>query len=207
MSQNEVPSRTRLFSAARTLFSEQGYEKTSTSSIARAAGTSESQLIKHFGGKASLLEAIFADGWEAHRPWFDAKLSEINSAVDRLRAIPQLITEALHDDPELELLLLLEGRRIRKDGVSSIYVDGFHGAAELLLATLREMQAAGQLRDLVSPEAVTSALLGLTESALRDHLLAERAGRPEAFKVADIGKLTDALIDSVTVMRHAQSGG
>ncbi len=206
MTHNEVPSRTRLFSAARKLFSEQGYENTSTSSIARAAGTSESQLIKHFGGKANLLEAIFSDGWKAHRPWFETQLSDIGILSDRLRAIPRLIAEALQNDPELQLLLLLEGRRLRKEGHSSLYVDGFHGAEELLLSTLREMREAGELRELVSPEAVTSALLGLTESVLRDHLLAQRAGRPEAFKVSDISKLTDAVVDTVIVMRHAQSG-
>ena len=36
-----------------------------TASIAREAGSSESQLIRYFGGKAGLLEAIFNESWTA----------------------------------------------------------------------------------------------------------------------------------------------
>ena len=63
MPQSDTPSRTRLLLSARKLFAENGYESTSTASIARMAGTSESQLIKHFGGKAGLLDSIFVEGW------------------------------------------------------------------------------------------------------------------------------------------------
>src|SRR5665213_674846 len=107
MTQHDTPSRTRLLLSARRLFAEHGYESTSTSSIARAAGTSESQLIKHFGGKAGLLEAIFVDGWDKLRPWFDEKLSGEPSPVERLRSIPRLMVEALERDPDFRLLLLL----------------------------------------------------------------------------------------------------
>ena len=41
----------------------QGYEQTATSAIARAAGTSESQLMRYFGGKVGLLEALFDEAW------------------------------------------------------------------------------------------------------------------------------------------------
>src|SRR5947209_4159533 len=105
----EHPSRHRLFAAARKLFADAGYENTSTSSIAREAGTSESQLIKHFGGKAGLLDSIFSDGWAALKPWFDERLQQANSPAERLRMIPRLMNESLGNDPELRLLLLLEG--------------------------------------------------------------------------------------------------
>ena len=46
-----------LFSGKR-LFARNGYENTSTVAIAREAGTSESQLMKHFGSKQGLLAAV-----------------------------------------------------------------------------------------------------------------------------------------------------
>ena len=49
--------------AGKMLFSRNGYEQTSTSAIAREAGTSESQLVRYFGGKSGLLEAIFNETW------------------------------------------------------------------------------------------------------------------------------------------------
>ena len=55
---SDLSSHDRILLAARSLFSSDGYENTTTSAIARRAGTSESQLIKHFGSKEGLLEAI-----------------------------------------------------------------------------------------------------------------------------------------------------
>jgi len=52
-------SHDRILMAAKQLFASRGYENTSTVAIARLAGTSESQLMKHFGSKEGLLEEIF----------------------------------------------------------------------------------------------------------------------------------------------------
>ena len=52
-------SRDRLREAAKTLFAECGYEDTTTAAICHLAGTSQSQLIKHFIDKQGTLEAIF----------------------------------------------------------------------------------------------------------------------------------------------------
>jgi AcrR family transcriptional regulator len=193
----EQLSRNRLFAAGRKLFAGNGYEGTSTSSIAREAGTSESQLIKHFGGKAGLLDAIFVDGWTALKSQFETVLQTIDSPADRLRQIPRLLMDALDKDPDLRLLLLLEGRRIRKEGLQTNLMDGFRGIVELIDRTLSEMSAAGQLRGIVRPEAIRAALLGMTEGAMRAQLLAERAGNAAGFSSADIGTLTDALISAV----------
>src|ERR687889_345335 len=58
-----VSSRERLLEAAKRLFAAHGYEQTATSAIARVAGTSESQLMRYFGGKVGLLETLFEDAW------------------------------------------------------------------------------------------------------------------------------------------------
>lgn len=194
MSNHDTPSRERLLLSGRKLFSENGYESTSTASIARLAGTSESQLIKHFGGKAGLLDQIFASGWSTLSAWFRERLPETMPAPDRLKAIPRLMFEALEQDPELRELLLMEGRRIRKEGKNSVLTDGFLGFSQLIDGTLGEMSAAGQIRPDMNVHAIAAALIGLTEGALRDQLLTERAGGSEEFTAANVGALTDALI-------------
>jgi AcrR family transcriptional regulator len=199
MSNHETPSRERLLLSGRKLFSENGYESTSTASIARLAGTSESQLIKHFGGKAGLLDQIFSNGWTGLGAWFRERLAENSPPAERLKAIPRLTFEALAQDPELRELLLLEGRRIRKEGKTSVLTDGFKGLSDLVGATLEEMRAAGQIRHGLNVHAISAALIGLTEGALRDQLLTERAGRPEQFTVENVGSLTDALIGLISV--------
>ena len=55
---NTQTSRSRLLNAGKSLFARNGYEQTSTAAIAREAGSSESQLIRYFGGKAGLLEDL-----------------------------------------------------------------------------------------------------------------------------------------------------
>ncbi len=197
MTHHDTPSRTRLLLSARRLFAENGYESTSTASIARMAGTSESQLIKHFGGKAGLLDSIFVEGWNNLTQWLQLQLPPGMPALDRLRAIPRLMFEALERDPELRQLLLLEGRRIRKEGRLATLTDGFVGFVNLVDATLQEMRSAGQIRTDLNIHAIRSALIGLTEGALRDQLLAERAGNPSDFTPENIGTLVDALVESI----------
>jgi len=200
MSENDSrPSRVRLQLAARHLFAANGYESTSTASIARQAGTSESQLIKHFGGKAGLLDSIFVDGWVTLTGLIEGELGLIESPVERLRAIPRLMFAALERDTDLRQLLLLEGRRIRKDGRISTLTDGFDGFVKLVDQTLGEMRDAGQLRLDLNPQAIRSALIGLTEGTLRDRVLAERAGHPGDFTVAHIETMVDALVRSISV--------
>lgn len=179
------------------MFAESGYESTSTASIARMAGTSESQLIKHFGGKAGLLDAIFVEGWNNLTVWLEQQLPASMPAADRLRAIPRLMFETLERDPELRQLLLLEGRRIRKEGRLATLTDGFIGFVRLVDTTLEEMKTAGQLRPELNIHAIRSALIGLTEGALRDQLLSERAGKPLEFTPENIGTLVDVLVESI----------
>jgi len=59
-----LTSRGRLLLSGKTLFARNGYEQTSTSAIAREAGSSESQLVRYFSGKSGLLEAIFNESWK-----------------------------------------------------------------------------------------------------------------------------------------------
>src|SRR5579871_5027094 len=107
----------RIRRVAKTLFANRGYEHTSTSAIARQAGTSESQLMKHFGSKAGLLEAIFNEGWNGITEAARTSSQDLNSPVEKLAAISGSVLERLELDPELKLLMLLEGRRIRKEGL------------------------------------------------------------------------------------------
>jgi AcrR family transcriptional regulator len=56
-------SRNNIFGAAACLMAVRGFDRTTTSAIARAAGTSESQMIKHFSSKEGILVAIMDQFW------------------------------------------------------------------------------------------------------------------------------------------------
>ena len=61
----ELSSHDRILRAAKLLFAQNGYENASPVAIARDAGTSESQLMKHFGSKQGLLVTILDLGWNS----------------------------------------------------------------------------------------------------------------------------------------------
>ena len=189
-------SRDRILMAAKQLFASRGYENTSTVAIARLAGTSESQLMKHFGSKEGLLEAIFDAGWEQLGSHI-SELQQLPTADRKLRALLDVTLQGMERDPELKQLLLLEGRRIRREGRMVMMTRGFLDYIATIDNILAAMRDAGQLRPELNPQAVRSALIGMFEGILRDQLLAERAGFPSTATVGDLKQLFDAVIPAL----------
>lgn len=176
----------RILRVGKTLFANRGYEHTSTSAIARQAGTSESQLMKHFGSKAGLLEAIFTQGWTVITEQSRAAIQGVASPLDQLQVISGCVLQSLERDPELKLLMLLEGRRIRREGQMVALTEGFLGFVRLVDGVLNAMRDQKLLRPDLSPQAVRSALMGMLEGMLRDRFLAERLAFPADFKLEQI---------------------
>src|SRR3974390_1954383 len=106
-----LSSHDRILRSAKHLFSETGYENTSTVSIAREAGTSESQLMKHFGSKQGLLTAILDRGWARIVERVKAT-NHANSPADRLVSMLAAATIEFENDPQLRVLAALEARRV-----------------------------------------------------------------------------------------------
>ncbi len=177
----KISTHQRILGAAKKLFANRGYEHTSTSAIAREAGTSESQLMKHFGSKAGLLEAIFVEGWAQITAEARASSENLTSPVEKLQVISGCVLAHLEKDADLKLLLLLEGRRVRKEGQSVALTEGFLGFVQLVDDVLTDMRTRNLLRPGLSPQAVRSALMGMLEGMLRDRYLAERLDFPADF--------------------------
>lgn len=192
-------SHDRILQAAKILFAGKGYGNTSTVAIARLAGTSESQLMKHFGSKEGLLDAIFEQAWQKMNWGVRQALQGLPSPADKLSALVGLMITALEKDPELKLLMLLEGRRIRKEGHMVLLTQGFQEFVRLLDGVLREMRAAGQLRAETHPEAVRSALMGALEGLMRDQLLAHRIGFPARYNNKQLRQTFETLLASFIV--------
>ena len=191
----ELSSHDRILQSGRELFAEDGYENTTTSAIARRAGTSESQLIKHFGSKEGLLEAIFDDAWRRMADGLKSIQDGTAHPLERLRALTDLMMRTLEQDPELQSLMLLEGRRIRKHGHMVLLTRGFLQVLHTLDGVLGEMMEAGMLRSDLHPQAVRSALVGAFEGLLRDRLLAERAGFPAGYDGTEMRQAFRAVLE------------
>lgn len=195
----ELSSHDRILQAGRELFAGDGYENTTTSAIARRAGTSESQLIKHFGSKEGLLEGIFDQAWQRMAQGVRHVQEGGAPALDRLRALTELMIAALESDKQLRTIMLLEGRRIRKHGHMVLMTRGFQAVLGVVDGILRELQAQGKLRPDLHPEAVRSALIGAFEGLLRDQLLSERGGYPAHYDGAELRGAFRAVLECFLV--------
>ena len=185
---NLTSSHDRILASAKRLFAGQGYENTSTMAIARMAGTSESQMMKHFGSKEGLLEAILDQGWSE----MGIVLEQINAmpaSPEKLARLLEVVLQALEHDSDLKELMLLEGRRIRREGKMVLLSAGYVKFVELVDGVLRELASRRQLRADIKPEAVRSALMGMIEGLLRDQILAKRLSFPAAYNSQDLHKI------------------
>ena len=186
-------SHDRILQAAKSLFAGRGYENTSTVAVARQAGTSESQLMKHFGNKEGLLEAIFEEGWQRINAAAGSAVAAAASPAEKLNALVSLMLGAFERDPDLKLLMLLEGRRIRKEGHMVMLTGGFREFVRSLDSVLARMRRVGQLHPGFPADAVRSALMGVFEGLHRDQLLARRLSFPARYSAKDVRTIFAAV--------------
>jgi AcrR family transcriptional regulator len=191
---NTQTSHDRLREAAKTLFAKRGYEATSTAAICRMAGTSQSQLIKHFASKQGLLEAIFQHSWNQINPALHLAIEKVGSPREKFRIVTDMVLTFLEKDRDLRVLFLLEGRRIRGKGELIVLVPGYLEFVRVLDGILKEMAGKRQLASGVHPQAARSALIGAVEGMLRDQLLARPSRFSAAYSEEDIRKVFSTLL-------------
>lgn len=190
-------SRSRLLEAGKTLFAQNGYEQTPTAAIARAAGSSESQLMRYYGGKAGLLEAIFNQSWQLLNPLMQNRIAGASDAHEALAAVLDTMVESFTADPDIAFLFVFEGRRVRS-GAEIALSQGFTDFRELLRMVVRRGHRDGTLKDGFNDEALAIALIGVTEALLRERLIARRAGQPDPFNDEELKAVFLALLSGLS---------
>jgi len=188
-------SRGRLLAAGKSLFSRLGYEQTSTAAIAREAGTSESQLVRYFGGKSGLLEAIFNESWGTLNEAITTTISVSEHGREAILRVLSLVVEAFGRDHDMAFLFLFEGRRIRGNEVS--LSKGFLAFYELVHQLVRRGQEDGSFRTDMNDDVLAAAMLGCAEGMIRERLTAERQRQPNPFTDDDVRKVFAAVVDGL----------
>jgi len=192
-------SHDRILASAKRLFASQGYEATSTMAIARLAGTSESQMMKHFGSKEGLLEAILDQGWKSMGAAV-AQIQSIPAGPQKLVSLLEIVLNTLNNDPDLKELYLLEGRRIRREGRHVVLSPGYIDFVHLVDDVLKQMAGAGTLKPGIAPDAVRSAIMGMTEGMMRDQVLSHRRGEfPAEYTDQDYKTMFVVFLQGVTI--------
>jgi len=185
-------TREALIAAARRLFTERGYEEVGTEEIVRAAGVTRGALYHHFGGKASLLDAVYAR-IEAESTERVARVvlgSELHSPLDAMKAgieafleeclEPELRQIALHDAPAV-----LGWERWREIGAAN--------GLGLIEASLGAAIEAGEIRPLPVQQTAHLLMGALDEAAM----VLARDERPQAR--AEVTEVLVTLLEGFAV--------
>src|SRR5918994_142845 len=192
-SPHALSSRDRLLQAGKKLFAAQGYEQTATSAIAREAGTSESQLMRYFGGKVGLLQALFDAAWTDLNERVRRVVETTGTSREMILTVLQTVTNALARDPDLAALFLFEGRRLRTGDPRVQLSPGLLSFSEMLRGLVRKGQAAREIDRSLDATAITSSIVGATEAMIRDRLLAKVSGS-RGFAEREIQRTLDAML-------------
>src|SRR5690349_4023561 len=160
-------SRGRLLRAAKSRFARMGFEQTATSAVAREAGTSESQLIRYFGSKAGLLDAIFDEAWKPLNARVHDLLADAKNAREAVAGVLTTVLAAFDKDDQLATIFLFEGRRIRGEAEVRLS-SGFVEFAYVIRRLIRRGQKDGSFDSGLDPEALAAALMGASEGMVRE---------------------------------------
>lgn len=188
-------SRARLLVSAKKLFARNGFEGTPTSAVAKDAGTSESQLVRYFGGKVGLLDSIFEEAWKPMNATIHDMLADASSGRIAVNGVLSAVLAAFDRDDELATLFLFEGRRIR--GESEVRLSaGFVAFNDVVQRLIRRGQKDGSFSSSFDAIALSAALMGAVEAMVRERLLAKRGGNTRPFSDKQLHKIFGAMLDS-----------
>jgi AcrR family transcriptional regulator len=163
-------TRSAVLDAARALFVDTGWQKTTIAAIARAAGVSAETIYAVFGSKTAVLEALVAQairGAQPHTPLLeqagpraiavetdqrrqlDIFANDIAEVLSRVAPLVAVVRSAAEGDPELSALYrqLHAGRRHNLDAVAGALL-----ANGPLRAGLDRDEATSIIWRLASPE-------------------------------------------------------
>lgn len=181
----ETELRGKLLSAARALFAEKGFEKTSTRDIASAAGANIGLIAYYFGGKEELYLAVLQESAERMRQSavFSVCLDGMERAAFRelMRGLIALHIASLAAEPELMLIVqreLLEGAPR-----SRVLINGMmQQLLEQLVLLLREGKRLGYVR----PELHEVTFLMVLSRAITGYYFLHRQLQGKAAPVAQM---------------------
>jgi len=167
----------QLLEIAMKLFSEQGFDGTSTREIAQAAGVNEALIFRHFRTKEDLFWAVLSDRVE--RRGRNRRMRELVRSEGDFREVLVAIAETLldrtEDDAAVTRLLFYSALRNRE--LSNRFFQTYgQEKFEMLASLIRAGIGAGHFRQ-VNPVTAARAFLGMI---VYDYLVEEVFGVPHA---------------------------
>lgn len=195
-----IEARARLLHAARQLFAEKGFAKTSTRQIALGAGANIASISYYFGDKAGLYRAVFADPLanpDPRAPQFDQPDLSLREA---LRGLLAGFTEPLKQGTLAQHCLRLHFREmLEPTGIWDQKIDhNIRPAHEALLRVLCRHLGLAQADDDLHRLAFSIVGLGIHLFVGHDVMRAIKPGLTDTPPAIDL--YTERLVDYALAM-------
>lgn len=183
-------TRGRLVEAARPLFAEKGFERTSVREIARRAGVNPAALSYYFGGKEGLYKAVLEGIWAEMESHFSGVLSPELRPMDRIERFVRGLFSFHAANPFLVRFI----NREMADPTScfeSVIVPHVGKLAAALRAAISEAVAVGEMKRDTDPDVAALMLASMSNYLF---LIGPVARRVILGPERDVGALPDKIL-------------
>lgn len=152
----------QIVTAARSLFSEAGYEATSIAGIARLAGVADGAIYRHFESKRAILHHVIRGFYEPLVTSATEAVIDVADPRDRLRILIRRNLRAYAEDPLVCRLIIAEARVL--DGYyESTVADLSRRYTALAVDAIVDGVEGGLFRADINPATVRDTLFGAME--------------------------------------------
>ena len=161
--QSAEERKTQIVAEVLRLADEIGPDRLSTTDVARAIGLSQPAIFRHFPTKGALWLAVAEDiANRLQGSWAAAEAGAAGPHA-RLRALIGVQLSAISETPALPSILFSRELQVDNQALRDVF-RGLLGAFQSrLVAVIRDLQAAGDMKRDVSPEDVASLLTSLVQ--------------------------------------------
>src|SRR4051794_23531498 len=156
--------------AAVRVFARKGYHASRVGDIAEEAGVAHGLLYHYFSSKEELLETVFRDTWSELLEAFARVEESGEAASEQLRQVAAILLRSWRHDPDLVRVLV---REIGRSQTLPDRVDEISAVFRAIERIVERGQAAGELRDDVTPRIATWIFYGGIEEILTGWVLGQ----------------------------------
>jgi AcrR family transcriptional regulator len=170
------------------LADEIGPDRLSTTDVARAIGLSQPAIFRHFPTKGALWLAVAEDIADRLQSYWAAAEVGATGPQARLKALIGAQLTAIAETPALPSILFSRELQVDNPALRDVF-RGLLGAFQgRLVAVIRDLQTAGDMKRDVSPEDVAILLTSLVQGVAIRWTLGARgfALVPEGFRLFDV---------------------
>jgi TetR/AcrR family transcriptional regulator, fatty acid metabolism regulator protein len=156
------------------VFARNGYFSSKVSDVAAEAGIADGTVYLYFKSKDEILHSIFDRAMEEFIDDGRRELASITSPADRLKRIAELHLERLGADRDLAIVFQVELRGSTKH-MREFSAAGFSDYLDIITTTIRDGQAAGDLRRDIKPIVAAKILYGALDEMVTNWVLSKKS--------------------------------